>query len=63
MYIRATTMSAAFVNAIGKQDPNLKNWISRHVAERAEFTKIGNVVERDTLNLSQKSHRSEHHKG
>lgn len=48
---RPTTMAAAFVEAVVKQDPNQKNWISRAVADRALHTNVGNVVERDVWNL------------
>ena len=52
---RATNMATAFVNAIAKQDPKQKNWISRTVADRALHTNIGNVNERDHINLSRKT--------
>ena len=50
-YQRPTTMAAAFVQAVVKQDPKQKNWVSRAVADRALHTKVGNVVERDNFNL------------
>ena len=51
---RPTTMAAALVGAIIKQDPKQKNWISRTVADRALHTTVGNVIERDHWNLAQK---------
>lgn len=48
---RPTNMAAAFVAAVVKQDPKQKNWISRCVADRALHTKVGNITERDTINL------------
>ena len=53
--IRVTNMATAFVNAIAKQDPKQKNWISRCVADRALHTNVGNVQERDQINLSKKT--------
>ena len=50
-YQRPTTLAAALVGAIVKQDPAQKNWISRAVVDRATHTKVGNVVERDHWNL------------
>ena len=52
MYQRPTNMATAFVNAVVKQDPKQKNWISRAVADRALHTNVGNVVERDVWNLT-----------
>lgn len=42
---RATNMGAAFVNAVVKQDPKQKNWVSRTVVDRALHTNVGNVTE------------------
>lgn len=38
-------MGAAFVNAVVKQDPKQKNWVSRTVVDRALHTNVGNVTE------------------
>lgn len=54
--IRATTMAAAFANAVVAQDPKQKNWVSRTVIDRAMHTNVGNVKERDVnLRLSHKT--------
>ena len=54
--LRATTMAAAFVNAIVKQDPKQTHWVSRTVIDRAKYTNVGNVQERDVgLHLSNRT--------